>query len=385
MAEALVGRGHQVTVFTTNSNLDEELDVPLDRPLDVEGVKVWYFRHDDFLKRWFAWASYISRSLGLLYAPQMVARLEQVVPQVDLVHTHMPFVYPTFAAARAAYRFRKPLFYHQRGVFDPNRLRFRSLKKKIYIHAIERPIARRATTLIALTKAEVASYRALGLNTPCRIVPNGVTVGDFLPRASAPRSLRWSNITPETLVVLFLGRLHPIKGADRLLRAFLRIQPRFPQAVLVMAGPDEWGLEVRFRKIMRTGGGQGRVVFPGMVSGRDKLELLARADLFCLPSDGEGFSMAVLEAMASATAVLLSPGCHFPEAESVGAGRIVAPDPEALAEGLGSFLANPERLKAMGEKARAFVANHYSWEPIVDQLLDVYTEGIERNRKRWKQ
>ena len=92
--------------------------------------------------------------------------------------------------------------------------------------------------------------------------------------------------------------------------------------------------------------------------------------------------MAVLEALASATAVLLSPGCHFPEVETAGVGSIVPSDPEALAEGLAALLTNPETLRVMGDRARDYVARNFSWDQIVDQLLDIYSEGIEGNKIR---
>jgi glycosyltransferase involved in cell wall biosynthesis len=377
VAEGLVRRGHDVTVFTTNSNLDEDLDVPVDQEVDVDGVKVWYFRHEEPLQKWLPFVSYLSKSIGFLYAPGMRGALGRLASGMDLAHTHMPFVYPTIAAAQAARRARKPLFYHQRGVFDPQRLKFRSLKKTLYIRLVERPIMRQATTLLALTEAEVASYRALGIETPCRVVPNGVDVGRYrtLP-VSPPAAL--SRVAPGALVILFMGRLHPIKGADSLLEAFCRVAPAFPEAVLVMAGPDEWDLVRRFRESARDARVSERVVFPGMVSGEEKLNLLARADLFCLPSAGEGFSMAVLEALASATAVLLSPGCHFPQVEAAGAGRVVAPSPDPLAAALADLLREPALLRAMGERGREYVARSYTWDAIVAQLEEVYREGIER-------
>ncbi len=378
-AESLVRKGHSVTVFTTNSNLDEELDVPLDQPVEVQGVQVWYFRREEFIKRWLPFISYLSRSVGYLYAPQMSRQLQHEVPRVDLVHTQIPFVYPTYAAAQAARRFCKPLFYHQRGVFDPERLKFRSLKKRLYINFIECPIMRQATTLLALTEAEVESYRALGVQTPCRVVPNGIETTAYRTQPSPDFDARWG-LPPDALLILFLGRLHPIKGAGRLLEAFLRLQARIPQAVLVLAGPDEWGLEAKFRERIQAADLERRVFFPGMVSGNDKLDLLARADVFCLPSDAEGFSMAVLEALASATPVLLSPGCHFPEVESAGAGWVVPHEPEALAIALADLLADPGKLRAMGCRGREWVAQHYSWDRITDQLLDVYHEGLERNK-----
>ena len=380
VAEILVRRGHSVTVLTTNSNLDQDLEVPLDQAVDADGVEVWYFQHEEPLKKWLPFLSYLSQSIGFLYAPRMAETLRRLVPRVDLVNTHMPFAYPTYAGARAARHARRPLFYHQRGVFDPERLRFRSLKKNLYIRLIERPIMRQATTLVALTEAEVASYRALGVDTPCRVVPNGVDVRKYRTVAVSPPSVL-RGIAPDAPVILFLGRLHPIKGVDRLVEAFSRVVAAFPEAVLVMAGPDEWGLVRRFREDV---GGTGlglRVVFPGMVSGEEKLDLLARANLFCLPSDGEGFSVAVLEALASATAVLLSPGCHFPEVEAAGAGRVVAPTPTALADALGDLLSDRIRLRAMGERGRDLVATRYSWDAVVDRLEEVYREGLERARR----
>ena len=146
-AEMLVKKGHKVTVFTTNSNLDEDLDVPTGQAIDVNGVEVWYFKREALLKKWLFFIPYISKSMGYLYAPKMRSALDELVPNVDIVHTHLPFIYPTHAAARAAFKYGKPLFYHQRGVFDPERLKYRPLKKCTFIHFIEKPIFQRANTL----------------------------------------------------------------------------------------------------------------------------------------------------------------------------------------------------------------------------------------------
>ena len=380
LAETLVRKGHEVTVFTTNSNLDEDLDVPLDRPTDVDGVEVWYFERKDRLQRALPWIPYLSKSMGFLYTPAMVPRLDERLPGVDAVHTHIPFVYPTWAAARAARRHHRPLFYHQRGVFHPARLRFRSLKKSLFISAIERPTMRSATTLIALTEAEVASYRALGVATPCEVVPNGIDVDAYAAHDRRRADARWG-FDPNAVVVLFLGRLHPTKGADRLLDAFLQVASRHPDTVLVLAGPDEWGLQAMFRGRVQAAGLGDRVRFPGMVTGAEKVDLLGRADLFSLPSDAEGFSMAVLEALASETAVLLSPGCHFSECETEGAGRVVPMDVESLAAALDDLLGDRERLETMGRRGRRLVESRYSWDRITEALLAVYAEGIERHRR----
>jgi glycosyltransferase involved in cell wall biosynthesis len=374
----LVRKGHEVTVLTTNSNLDEELDVPLNRPVDIDGVQVWYFGVEDPFKKVLPFFTYMSKSVGFLYAPELGNHLGRVTRDFDLVHTHLPFVYPTYAGARAARTFKKPLFYHQRGVLDPERLKFRSFKKNLYISAFERKIMKRATTLIALNEAEVQSYRQLGIRTPCSVVANGIDADRYLRTDRA--SPRHFHFPPQSIVILFLGRLHPTKGADKLLDAFLRIHHAFPNAFLVMAGPDEFKIESSMRSVIQQAGASERVLFPGMISGEAKLELLARADLFCLPSIGEGFSVAILEALASETAVLISPGCHFPEIEAHKVGRIVSTDPSTMAEVMAEMLASPETLNRMGKTGRRFVIDHYSVEKITNDLLSVYAEGVDRHK-----
>jgi glycosyltransferase involved in cell wall biosynthesis len=378
-AEMLVRKGHRVIVFTTNSNLDEDLDVPLDEPVMVDGVEVWYFRREEPIKKWLPFIPYLSRSIGFLYCPAMRSALDRVVPLIDVVDTHMPFVYPTYAAAHAAFRHEKPLFYHQRGTFNPGGLRFRGGKKKLYIAAIERPIMRRATTLIALTEAERESFRELDVQTPVEIVPNGIDIPPLRLDAEARVQARFG-IAAGAPVVLFLGRLHPTKGAERLLDVFTRVTAQNRDVMLVMAGPDEWRLEEQCRATMERGGSANQVIFAGMLTGDDKADVLARADLFALPSIGEGFSMAVLEALASSTAVMLSPGCNFPEVEAAGAGVVIDTDPAAMADVMMRLLSDRDELRAMGARGRRLVAERYSWDVIADQLIEVYERGVHQHR-----
>lgn len=379
-AERLANKGHEVIVFTTNSNLDEDLDVPTNQPVDVDGVQVWYFKHEEPIQKWLPFIPYLSKSIGFLYAPAMKAQLERIIPSIDVVHTQMPFVYPTYAAGKAAIFHRKPLFYQQRGVFDSERLKFRGFKKRLYIQAIELPLMRKATTLIALTNAEVRSYRALGVHTPCQVIPNGVDIVEQQQAFEKP-DCSFPNISPDEIVILFMARLHPLKGADKLIQAFLTIQSGFPKTKLVMAGPDEWKIVEKFRQEILSAGMSNRVLFPGMVTGETKQKLLARADLFCLPSDAEGFSMAILEAMANKTAVLISPGCHFPAVESSYAGKVAPPSVDNLVHALSSLLANEEQLKIMGGNGYQLVKKEYSWDAIVDSLISVYGDGISREKR----
>ena len=377
LTEGLAKRGHRVVVFTTNGDIHVDMDVPLDQPVDVEGVEVWYFRRREFLKYLVPFIPYLAKSMGYLYAPQMAKILDQIVPNMDIVHTHMPFIYPTYASARAAFRYDKFLFYHQRGVLDMNRLRFRALKKRLYIDLFERPIMRRAASLIALTQQEVDSYKALGIDTPCHVIPNGINVAEYY---SEPSEFFESHIPldPGQRLILFLGRLHPIKGAELALEAFLKVAHHVPDVVMVMAGPDEFDLVKTLKQKVAAATLGDRILFPGIVSGQLKHDLLARADLFLLPSIGEGFSMAILEAMASSTPVMISPECHFPEVQIHGTGLVLERNASLWAEQMVLMLNDSSRLHQMGQKARRLVEEEYTWDNIVSQLEDLYLEILER-------
>lgn len=364
-AEMLARRGHHVTVFTTNANLDEDLDVATDRPLDVDGVEVWYFRREEPLRKWLPFVPYLAQSMGFAYCPAMRRELDRVLPSIDAVDTQMPFVYPTYAASRAALRHGKRLYYHQRGNFIDVRLARRRLKKDVFLTLFEKPVMRRANALVALTEAERAAFAALVPGVRCEVIPNGVDVPTPRPGAAERVEARWG-VPRSAPLLLFLGRIHTWKGAEETLAAFERIEAAHPDAWLVMAGPDEAKIAARWQ------GRSRRIVFPGVVAGEEKEDLLDRADLFCLPSLAEGLSMATLEAMAHRTAVLISPGCALPEVEPAGAGVVVEKDAAAVAEAMSRMLADGDALRAMGAAARRFVEAKYSWETVADRLIELY-------------
>ena len=380
IATRLVARGHRVAVYTTDFGLQEHPEIPRNAPQLVDGVEVRYFERKNIMQGLFRRMSYFSKSMGYFFAPRLGNVVRHTIGDFDVVHTHMPYVYPTHAVARMGLKAQRPLFYHQHGVFDPARLRFRNLKKKLSINLFDRRIMRQAAMLFALTEAERRSYRSLGVEAPCRVIPNGIDTDVYLQHPNTGCE-PLSGIPSDHIVILYLSRLHPIKGADILFESFLRIARQFRRATLVIAGPDEWGLESTFRQRVAATGLNGQVKVAGLVTGRQKLELLARADLFCLPSLAEGFSVAVLEALASATPVMITPGCNFPEVELHGAGWVVERDAEKWATALAEVIADPESLAVAGHAGLQLVRRNYTWDRIVDQIESTYIEVLDRRKR----
>jgi len=375
LAEGMARRGHDVTVFTPNGNGDEDLDVPTDRVVFVDGVAVRYFRREEPLKRYLPAVKYLSQSIGYLYTPDLLPVLRPMLRSIDVVHTQMPFVYPTQAAARLAIAHRTPLFYSQRGVFDPSRLRFRGLKKSIYIRLVERPIMRRATGLVALTPDEVRSFQSLHVKTPIHLIPNGIDVARFR-RSAEPGALADLGISESHRVILFMGRLHELKGPDLAVDAFIKVAERHPDAVLVLAGHDEQDLLPDLRARIAERNLSDRFITPGMVTAERKLDLLARADLFMLPSVGEGLSMAILEALASGTPVIISRECNLPIVAETGAGAVVGRSAREFADALSGFLSRPAMLNEAKARAYALARDQFGWAPILERLEAIYSNAV---------
>jgi glycosyltransferase involved in cell wall biosynthesis len=120
LAKALAARGHAVTVFTTDVHGAGRLDVPLATPVEIDGVTVWYFP--------------VGFPRRLYRSPALTAALARTLPEIDLVHLHSVFLWPTWAAARAAFRAGVPYLLAPRGMLVGDLLRRRGwLRKRLWI------------------------------------------------------------------------------------------------------------------------------------------------------------------------------------------------------------------------------------------------------------
>ena len=220
-----------------------------------------------------------------------------------------------------------------------------------------------------MTGAEAEDYRRLGLKTPVAVVPYGVDV----PAALSPDLFQERfPALKERRLILFLGRIHYKKGVDLLCRAWARLCGDFPEAHLVLAGPDYENTQVVVEVLIRKLGIGERVSFTGMLSAGMKWSALAAAEVFVLPSFSEGLPVAMLEAMGAGRPVIVSRQCYAPEVKVCQCGLVIEPDAGQLEEALRQVLSMRAEALRMGENGRSLVAERYAWRETGRQMADVY-------------
>jgi glycosyltransferase involved in cell wall biosynthesis len=366
LARSLVGRGHEVTVFTTNLHGADRLEVPTDRAVDRDGVSVRYFP--------VAWPRRLARS------PAMGAALRISVGRFDVVHLHSLFLWPTAAAARAAERARVPWLVSPRGMLVRDLVRRRGRwRKSAWLRFVERRTLAGASRIVVTSPLEAEEARRFGLPLPpIAMLANGV---DPQPEPTEPFSLprEVEELAGRGPFFVYLGRLSWKKGLETLLESLALA----PEARLVLAGNDEEGISGRLDAIALRHGVRDRVRRIGFVDGDEKFALLAAARALILPSLSENFGNVVLEAWAAGTPVVVTPGVGLAaEVEDAAAGLIATPDARGLADALERLAREAELARAMGERGRRRVAERFAWPRIASQAEAIYRDVVSGPRNR---
>lgn len=241
--------------------------------------------------------------------------LEAHAGEFDAVVAHGIWSYQNLAVRAAAMKRGVPYAVFPHGALDPwfnQRYPLKKLKKSLFWRW-QYPVLRdaRAVLFTSETERELAgtSFRPSAWTE--LVVPYGAMEPEGDAEAQRGAFLRRM---PELVeeeggsrrFLLFMARIHEKKGCDLLLEAFARVAAGRPELDLVMAGPDQAGLQAKLQEQAKSRGIAARVHWPGMLSGDEKWGALRCCEAFVLPSHQENFGIAVAEALACGRPVLIS-------------------------------------------------------------------------------
>jgi len=237
---------------------------------------------------------------------------------------------------------------------------------------VDRALYALATGVIATSDA--VARRFCRAAAKVRLVPNGIDLTRFTPRAPSAALRAALGVPPSSPLVLSIGRFVPEKGHRHLLEAAARVERTKPDAHWVLVGAGE--LEARLRRQARGLGLESRVHFAGWRE--DVPDVLAVSDVFVLPSESEGFGRVVVEAMAMAHPVVATAVGGVPEVIRDGETGILVPpsDPAALADAVRSLLDDPARASRLGAAGRERAESRFSLTAHIDGIERVYTEVL---------
>jgi glycosyltransferase involved in cell wall biosynthesis len=300
---------------------------------------------------------------NLWISPSFRRDLEDRAKLADIIHSHglwiMPFIYAGWACDGR----RCQLVISPRGTLRPVALAQSRFKKKLMWWLWQRKVVAQAACLHATSEAEAQEMRRLGLVQPIAVIPNGVDLPEqdpLLPDRHEPR------------ILLYLGRIAPIKGLENLLQAWSVVSGEFPNWNLQISGTDSHGHR---RKIQRLAEQLGlpRVRFTGPLYAESKLEAFRRAELFVLPSKSENFGMAVAEALAHGLPVIVTKNAPWSGIATRDCGWWidggVAPLEQALREALAE---TPDRLLERGIAGRRWIEAEFGWNQVGLKMKQTY-------------
>ena len=280
---------------------------------------------------------------------------------VELIHNHslwmMPNVYPGIAAKR----FDIPLVVSPHGTLSQWAMQSGSALKRIFWPLVQRPSLAAVSCFHATAKSEYEDIRRMGFRQPVAIIPNGVDMPDLVPK-------------PENdfRTLLFLSRIHPVKGLDKLLPAWRAVQDRFGDWRLRIVGPDNRGYLAQMQRLAAELGLE-RIEFVGPLYGDDKMLAYGQADLFVLPTYSENFGMSVAEALAAGTPAIVTKGAPWEGLEQHGCGWWIDIGVDALVACLEDAMSRShDELAEMGLQGRSWMEAEYSWKQIGRKTTETY-------------
>lgn len=360
-----------VTVYTTDYGIDANADIPLNQPVDVDGLRVFYFHSERF--RFFR------------YSTMLREACRETMKHFDIVHLASLWTYPCIPAGAMARREGVPYVISTHGTMSRYDLKHHPLRKKLHLSLVGRWNMDKAAAVHLTTQMEKERI-ALRLDNPSFIVPNGLDFAEFDDLPSKDEARRRLRLPADSIIVTFLGRLHQHKALDVFIHAFSSVVKLHPKAILLLVGPDD-GHESALCSLVKDLQLNHCVRFLGFVNSDKRRLLLAASDVLELVTWGENFGYTAVEAMAAGIPVLLSEHVGIcREVEADGAGYVVPVQKDAIAAKLKEMLSNPRRLKEMGKSAYVSARRCYGMKQVAKLMGTAYEDILTGRRSpecRW--
>ncbi len=356
--QSLLARGVEVVTVTTNDDGNGKLlPVELEKTHPHNGVNRIYFpmqvnayKISMPLRRW----------------------LLKEIKNFDLVHVHAVFSFAPVMAALIARKNKIPYVIRPLGVLNHYGMtKRRSLFKKISLSLFEAKLLRDAAAIHFTSEQERIEAESLGVKLRSVVLPLGIEPANV---QSSDLMLTEFPMLKNRRCLLYLSRIDPKKNIEALLEALLLCKKEVPSIALIICGDGDKNYISELKILAAKLNIDDCVVWPGHVSGPMKASAFGAVELFVLPSYSENFGIAPVEALSVGLPCVLGEGVAVASrVAEVGAGLSVAPTSVAVAQGILSFMLNPEALAKAATQAKKLALSDYGVDTMGERLFDLYS------------
>lgn len=355
LSKELVKRGHHVTVYTSDCKIAREQLFSIFRAT-IHPFKTW------------------SSVANFYVTPGMITKMGRQARSFDIIHLHNYRTFQNVVAHHYALKHSIPYILQAHGSLP--RIISKQGLKQIYDNLWGYKLLKDATKVIATTKTEAEQYKMVGVSGDrIEIAPNGIDLAEFSNLPERGRFKRKYGLSSDQRIILYLGRIHQIKGLDFLVRAFAGMSEDLGNTKLVIAGYDN-GYLLFLKRLVADLEIGGSVLFAGALFGQDKLEAYVDAEIYVLPSIYEMFAITILEAFACGTPVIVTDTCALADVINNEAGLVVPHRVLELRLALQELLENEKVRLQFGEKGKLLVREKFNWQTIAGQVESIYREVL---------
>ena len=318
----------------------------------------------------------------LACSPRLEHHVLKHASEYDVVHLHGIWTYASHIVNRWRAKQGGPIIVTPHGSLDLWALRRSRWKKRLALLLYERENLYSASCLHALSPREAEGFRAYGLGNPIAIIPNGISEDWLASTGDADAFRRKFNLAADSRMMLFLGRITPIKNLPVLLQTMASLRQYLGNWKLVIAGVNEFGHKAEVESLVDKLDLRSYVQFIGPLYGKDKRDAFAAAEVFVLPSYSEGAPVVILEALGVGVPVLTTRASPWQELLTYQCGWWTDISVDGISKALKEVLIkSSEELRLMGINGKQLISEKYTWDKIAPQSIDLYKWLLGNLRK----
>lgn len=303
------------------------------------------------------------------WIPDITSTIEKA-GAVDAIHIHGLWRMIGYQTARYAVTHGIPYVVSPHGMLYPEALARTKAFKRFALSTYEKYVIEHAAVIHVTCAEEAEHIRNLGFKNRMEIIPNAVEI-----RADSFQKQDYSNFNR----IGYLGRFHPRKHIELLIRGFARFAENVGHKRLILIGDGDSEYLSSLKEEVRKLQIESQVEFTGFLTGAEKYNAIKSLDALVVPSDFENFGIIVVEAMACGVPVVASKGTPWRILEEERCGVWTDNAPEAIADALVQLATlSADDRRAMGQRAVALADRLYSVDAVGRHLAELYRSVANR-------